>query len=363
MRVRQVMGSGVRRESYALVDDDGRLIELVDDYLALCSDREHSPNTLRARAYDLKEWLTFLRLLDIEPLAAVPEHVDQFAGWLRRPVGPGQLRPVRAEDGPSREATTVNRVLNSVYMFYEFHARRGVGMGAQLERHRPARPGDHAGFLAGIVERSVKARPTRLKEEKRRPETLSDAEVQQILDSCDRLRDRLLMALMLETGCRIGQALGLRHEDINTDRLTITLRPRENNANRARGKSRDPKQIPVRRALLDLYADYLFGEYGELDSDYVFVNLWNGPIGAPMGYWAVMSLVKRLRRRAGVDFHPHLFRHTHATALLRAGVRLEVVSELLTHVSVQTTAETYAHLDADDLADELTRVGFWEEAR
>jgi len=40
-------------------------------------------------------------------------------------------------------------------------------------------------------------------------------------------------------------------------------------------------------------------------------------------------------------------------------VRLEVVSDLLTHVSVQTTADTYAHLDTDDLADELARVGFW----
>jgi len=359
MHVRQVLGSGARRETYTLVDDDGRVVELVDDYLALCTDREHSPNTLRARAYDLKEWLTFLRLLDIAPLAAVPEHVDQFAGWLRRPVGPGQLRSVNADDGPSREATSANRILNSVCMFYEFLARRGVGMGAQLERRRPARPGDHAGFLAGIAERSVRERPTRLKEKKRRPETLSDAEVQQILDACDRLRDRLLMSVMFETGCRIGQALGMRHEDISTDRLTITLQPRENNANRARGKSRDPRRIPVRQALLDLYADYLFGEYGELSCDYVFVTLWNGPAGTPMTYWAVMSLVKRLRRRTGIDFHPHLFRHSHATALLRAGVRLEVVSELLTHVSVQTTAGTYAHLDADDLADELARAGFW----
>ena len=247
MRVRQVLGSGARRETYTLVDDDGRVVELVDDYLALCTDREHSPNTLRARAYDLKEWLTFLRLLDIAPLAAVPEHVDQFAGWLRRPVGPGQLRPVNADDGASREATTANRILNSVYMFYEFLARRGVGMGAQLERRRPARPGDHAGFLAGIAERSARDRPARLKQEKRRPETLSDAEVQQILDACDRLRDRLLMSVLFETGCRIGQALGLRHEDIDTDRLTITLQPRENNANRARGKSRDPRQVPVGR--------------------------------------------------------------------------------------------------------------------
>ena len=66
MRVRQVLGSGVRRETCTVVDDDGRVVELVDDYLALCTDREHSPNTLRARAYDLKEWLTFLRLLDIK---------------------------------------------------------------------------------------------------------------------------------------------------------------------------------------------------------------------------------------------------------------------------------------------------------
>jgi hypothetical protein len=198
MRVRQVLGSGARRETCTLVDDDGRVVELVDDYLALCTGREHSPNTLRARAYDLKEWLTFLRLLNIAPLAAVPEHVGQFAGWLRRLAGPGQLRPVNADDGPSRDATTANRILNSVCMFYEFLARRGVGLGAQMERHRPARPGDHAGFLAGIAERSVRERPTRLKEKKRRPETLSDAEVQQIPDACDRLRDRLLMSVMFE---------------------------------------------------------------------------------------------------------------------------------------------------------------------
>ncbi|MDX3690240.1 tyrosine-type recombinase/integrase [Streptomyces europaeiscabiei] len=357
MYVRRVVGSGMRRETYTVVDGEGRVVEMVDDYLALCTDREHSPNTLRARAFDLKAWLVFLQLLDVDLLSTSPEHVDQFAGWLRRPVQPGRLRPAGA-DGPAREPSTVNRALNSVYMFYEFLARRGVGMGAHLTRRRAPSVGDHGGFLVGIAEREVTRRPTRLKQVKRRPTTLTDADVQRILDACERLRDRLLMALMFETGCRIGQALGLRHEDINTDRRTLTLRPREDNANRARGKSHDPKEIPVRQTLLDLYTEYLFAEYGELDCDYVFVNLWNGTVGTPMGYWAAMSLVKRLRRRTGVGFHPHLFRHTHATALLRAGVRLEVASELLTHRSVHTTADTYGHLDADDLAEELDRVGF-----
>ena len=51
-----------------------------------------------------------------------------------------------------------------------------------------------------------------------------------------------------------------------------------------------------------LYADYLNGEYGALDSDYVFVNLWGRPHGHPLTYPAVYDLVGRLRRRTGVDF-------------------------------------------------------------
>ncbi|WP_199565801.1 tyrosine-type recombinase/integrase [Spongiactinospora rosea] len=341
------------------MDDDGQVVEIVDDYLAVCTDREYSPNTIRARAHDLKIWLVFLRMLGIDLLEATPEHVDQFAGWLRRPIPAGGLRAVEADDLPGREASTVNRALDSVWMFYEFLARRGLGMGLHTGRVRPARTGDHRGFLAGIAAGSVTERPTRLKETKRRPSTLTDSEVQRILDSCAHLRDRLLMSMMFETGCRVGQALGLRHEDVNTDQRTITLRPRDNNVNRARGKSRDPKQIPVRQTLLELYTDYLFTEYGELDCDYVFVSLWDGNGATPMSYWAVMSLVKRLRRRAGIDFHPHQFRHTHATALLRAGVRLEVAAELLTHSSTRTTSDIYGHLDTDDVVDELERTGFW----
>ena len=360
MRVRQVVGFGVRRESYTVVDGNGRVVEPLDDFLAMCTDREYSPNTIRARAYDLVLWLRFLTSLRIEFDAALPEHVDHFAGWLRRPVDPGRLVNVHAVE-PAREETTVNRALDSVYMFYEFLARRGHALASKLVQHRAVIPAQNRDFLAGIAQRDSRVRPTRLRSKKRRPATLTDPQVQSILDGCTRLRDRFLIALMFETGCRIGQALGLRHEDIDTDRRSITLRPREGNVNRARGKSRDPKEIPVRRTLCDLYVDYLFGEYGELDSDYVFVNLWDGEVGQPMTYWGVMSLVKRLRHRSRVDFHPHMFRHTHATALLRAGVRLEIASELLTHASARTTADIYDHLDTDDMVNELVRSGFWNE--
>ena len=171
--------------------------------------------------------------------------------------------------------------------------------------------------------------------------------MQAILDACDRLRDRLLFAVLHDTGMRIGEALGLRHEDWAAAERTVTVVPRVND-NGARAKSAQPRSIPVSAGLVRLYADYLHGEYGELDSDYVFVNLWAGRRGRPLTYAAVYDLVGRLRRRTGIDFDPHWCRHTYATGLLRAGTPVEVVSRLLGHASVTTTVEVYGHLSVED---------------
>jgi len=48
----------------------------------------------------------------------------------------------------------------------------------------------------------------------------------------------------------------------------------------------------------------------------VFVNLWGQPQGHPLTYPAIYDLVGRLRRRTGIAFGPHLFRHTYATWLV-----------------------------------------------
>jgi hypothetical protein len=54
---------------------------------------------------------------------------------------------------------------------------------------------------------------------------------------------------------------------------------------------------------------YTILSFGE-DSDYVFVNLWAHPRGHPLTYTAVYDLVRRLRRKTGIDFDPHWMRHT-----------------------------------------------------
>jgi integrase len=156
---------------------------------------------------------------------------------------------------------------------------------------------------------------------------------------------------------RIGEALGLRHEDWAAAERTVTVMPRVND-NGARAKSVQPRSIPTSAGLVRLYADYLHAEYGDLDSDYVFVNLWSGPIGSPLTYPSVYDLVCRIREHTGITFGPHSFRHTYATELLRRGVAVEVVAHLLGHASVATTSDTYAHLKIEDARRALVAAGW-----
>jgi len=156
---------------------------------------------------------------------------------------------------------------------------------------------------------------------------------------------------------RVGQALGLRHSDVVSREATVRIVPRDDNANEARAKCRDTVAIPVSAGLVRLYSRYLFDEYGDIDSDYVFVNLFAPPVGRPLRYSAVVSLVERLRCRTGIAFSLHVLRHSAASDMVRRGVPIEIVSKLLTHASVTTTSQTYVHLGVDDLRSELTRAG------
>jgi len=160
---------------------------------------------------------------------------------------------------------------------------------------------------------------------------------------------------------RIGQALGLRHGDFVSRQREVHIVPRAGNANGARAKLRSAAVIPVSTPLVRLYSEYMHTEYGDTDSDYVFVNLFAGPVGQPLCYRTVHQLIGRIAARTGIAFTAHMLRHTHATELIRSGVPVEVVARLLTHRSSTTTSQTCIHLDAADVREALTRAGVWAE--
>ncbi len=137
----------------------------------------------------------------------------------------------------------------------------------------------------------------------------------------------------------------------------MVVRPRDDNANGARAKTRHEHVIAITAELVELHGAYMFDEYGDLESDYVFVNLWAGRRGQAMTYPAVNALFARLERRTGIKVRPHMLRHTHATELLRFGVRTDIVARRLTHSST-STLHVYEHLDQADLRASLE--SFWD---
>jgi integrase len=124
------------------------------------------------------------------------------------------------------------------------------------------------------------------------------------------------------------------------------------------------RAVPVRDYLFNRYSDYLDAEYGDLDSDFVFVNLWRGQRGAAMTYSAVEDLGDRLRRATGIaDSTWHALRHSYATRLLRSGVPIEVVAELLGHASPQTTKSAYATSASPTIDVSWPSTVSWTEAQ
>jgi site-specific recombinase XerD len=346
-----------------VLGDDDVPVAPVERYLAYLSDIEKSPNTVKAYAHDLKDWFVFLHRRGLDWRGVHLEDIGEFVAWLRLPPAgrSGQVAVLPSVAGHCT-ARTVNRKLSALSAFYQHAARGGVELGDLLVAWQPAR-GRGASWKPFLHHISKSApspgRAITLKASRKLPRVLSATEAQQILDACDRLRDRLLFALLYDSGIRIGEALGLRHEDIAAAEQTVTILPREN-ANGARTKSGQSRTVPVSADLVRLFADYLHEEYGDLDSDYVFVNLWGRPHGHPLAYPAVYDLVRRLRRRTGIAFDPHWWRHTYATRLLRDGTPLEVVSTLLGHASVTTTLSFYGHLSIEDARRVLEQAGWFD---
>jgi site-specific recombinase XerD len=359
MLVQPVVMPGRGTRSWTVLGDDDVPVGPVERFLAYLTAIERSPNTVKAYAHDLKDFFGFLGGRGLDWREARLEDIGEFIGWLRLPPpGRGGAVAVLPSAAPQVSAATINRKLAAVSAFYAYQARNGAEVGDLLAVWRAGGRGGWKPFLHHVSKGEPhRGRVVTVRAPRKLPRILTVAEMQAILDACGRLRDRFFFAVLHETGCRAGEALGLRHEDIAAAEREISVVVRDN-ANGARAKS-GPRAVPVSEELIRLYADYLHGEYGDIGSDYVFVNLFAAPRGQAWSYPAVYDLVGRLRAKTGIGFDPHWFRHSMATRLLRDGVPVEVVSTLLGHASVTTTLAVYGHLTAEDARAALEKAGWF----
>lgn len=359
MFVQRVLTHETGPESWTVLDDEYAIIEPVEAFLVHQVRIERASSTVRSYAFDLRDFFTFLTDRGTHWTLVDPTTIGAFVAWLRLPPNSrhSNVLPLGVDE-PHCSTSTINRKLAAVGSFYRYHSRRGIDASSVMRRSR--RGGRYTPFLGHLDAPIKQTLSVKLAAPQRHPRTLTNAQIDRILNSCTRIRDRLLITLLRTSGIRIGEAIGIRHEDLDPASTTLRIRTRAN-ANGARAKSGD-RDIPIPAHVIRLYTDYLVDEYGDIDSDYVFVNLWSGNVGAPWRYWTVTDLTSRLGRRSEVSFTPHMLRHTYATDLLRRGVPQEVVQKLLGHKSITTTVDTYAHLELDDIRRALTDVGWFADS-
>ena len=165
--------------SWTVVAPDGRVVEVIDEFLGWLTGIERSPNTVEAYARDLGLFWSFLggRGLAWDRVSVV--ELGEFAAWARRPA---ENVLVLSEEAAKRSASTVNRMLAAVVSFYEFHGRRGNELARDLVVRTRSGWGAFKPFLHGIARDRPRGRPVRLPERQRLPRTLSLEQVAAVID-------------------------------------------------------------------------------------------------------------------------------------------------------------------------------------
>jgi site-specific recombinase XerD len=231
--------------------------------------------------------------------------------------------------------------------------KRGLADASILARHRALKI-----FFNWCVEYELLAKtPLKMKSPKVRkqlPRVASLASVQKLLtmpaDSWIGYRNRALVHLLFDTGMRIGEALSLQVTHINLDSRLVSIPP---------GKDGEGRQVPFTRHCAGTISDYLANRPLSAWNRWLFLGSLHGdPVGR-LTTGGARLMLKRFCRSAHVGYiNPHSIRHLFATKALNDGIRVEIVSRILGHASVDLTLRVYAKLLTETMQREYNSL--WE---
>jgi integrase/recombinase XerD len=263
-------------------------------------------------------------------LAAYEDALGQFRDWIRLtqndcpPDGIAACDVLRylqhLRDDRGNGDSAVNRAVVVIRSFY----RAIVAMGHLAPSANP---------MAGFP--SIKAVARKL------PIALSPEQVSRLLsgppeDTLIGLRDRALLSLLYGTGIRASECASLRCGQVDLLRLTITVT----------GKGGHERTIPLNPELATLLQTYTQARGPSLPN----APFFRSRFGRALGRGAIYERVRTCgqRSRLGIPLSPHRMRHTFATHLVRKGVGLVTIRDLLGHRLI-TSTQIYLHVTAEDL--------------
>lgn len=184
-------------------------------------------------------------------------------------------------------------------------------------------------------------------------------------------------ALILETGLRTGEIIGLTWNAVDLERKTLTVnKTLEFRHKQQEWRAGPPKTqtsyrtIPLTNRACELlrelwelrktqrmsedlaqvltYTDRRTGQSASIDlRDLVFINFRTGMPSKNSSY---DTHLYKLCEKAGIPpFCMHTLRHTYATRAIERGMQPKILQKLLGHASIQTTMDTYVHVTDDSM--------------
>jgi site-specific recombinase XerD len=227
------------------------------------------------------------------------------------------------------KVSTINKKINSLLVYNKFLVNiRVVGeMFISLKKDKVT--------IAAGSEKEVTA--------------LSESEVERLLFYLEgdktTLRNKLVFYLLLYTGLRVSELVGLKTNGIDLLSNSICI-------NGKGGKIRD---IPLKVEVAELIKNYIKKERKSnkhSESEYLLLS----QRGEKLHRDAIRNLCKNTGTQLGIHLHPHLFRHTFCTRLLKRGVDLTTVSKLAGHSTINMTAKFYIQTSKEEKTNAISQL-------
>lgn len=219
----------------------------------------------------------------------------------------------------------------------------------------------------GLIARNPTDGATRPRIERREMKILTELQVRQFLAATRSDEMHTLWTLLVTTGIRLGEALGLKWEDVDLEAGRIVIR-RALQQQTGRGLVFvEPKSHRSRRTVV--LAPGTAAELSEHRRDQLEYLLMLGPhwqgqdlvfcndVGRPLQSGQVSWRFHKALDDAGLPrLRLHDLRHTAASLLLAKGVHPKIVQEMLGHATITLTLDTYSHLTPGLQAEAAARM-------
>jgi len=314
-----------------IVAKTGRQVDWINRYLDQSCVHGLARHTLRSYALDLLHLVRWWA--DIQKTDPVTEEAltgSALLDYVRFQAG---QEPRPAADTINRRVWVVERALRNLFPdaaaqiapgFQHFYWRRSaLGYG----RPRPA--------LSRL----------RVKVPQRVVIPLSIDEVARFWSSFQTSRDLAIVGMMLLQGLRSCEVLALNRDDLILSEAQI----------RVLGKGNKVRLLPLAPEAIELLDHYVRLERPVNCGSALFVSLKGRARGTRMTPEGLRSLFRHHRQTTGVTkANPHRFRHTFATDMIRAGISLPALMQLMGHAQIQTTL-VYIRITPQDVYQQYAR--------